>query len=235
MLFRRLITKLRLSSRRKEPYLFWQSILGYKPKQLTLYQLALTHKSATRGGNERLEFLGDAVLGIVIAKQLYLLYPNEREGSLSRMRSKVVCRENLNHIAHKIGIDKHLILGQALKSNAENVYGNALEALIGAIYLDAGYMEAERFIAKHVVGVNQKNLLKLLEKEIDFKSRLLEWGQRHHKTITFRCIDDRYNIANDTHTFVYEVLIDDVSITQAAGHNKLLAQQRAARKVLDNI
>ncbi len=221
--------------KRQSKDLFWRNLLGYTPKNVELYNLALTHRSASRGSNERLEFLGDAVLGLVIAQQLYELYPNETEGKLTRMRAKVVCRENMNHIAHQIGLTHHLVLGQILKSNAENVYGNALEALIGAIYLEAGQAKAEQFIQKHIVGDDKKILRKLIEREVDFKSRLLEWGQAHRKTIEFTCLADRYDATSDTHTFLYAVLLDGHEITQAAGHTKLLAQQQAARKALQQL
>ncbi len=223
--------------RRKErnQYIFWRNLLGYTPKRLELYKLALTHRSASRGSNERLEFLGDAVLGLVVAQQLYALYPNETEGKLTRMRAKIVCRENLNHIAHQIGLSEHLHLGQTLKSNAENVYGNALEALIGAIYLEAGQAQADAFIKKHIIGEKQAILRKLIEREVDFKSRLLEWGQAHHTAIEFRYLSDRYEAASDTHTFTYAVVIEDKEIAQAAGHTKLLAQQQAARKALQQL
>ncbi len=219
-------------NKRRNQSLFWRNLLGYTPRDLTLYELALTHRSASRGSNERLEFLGDAVLGLVVAQQLYEMYPNETEGKLTRMRAKVVCRENMNHIAHQIGLADRLVLGQVLKSNAENVYGNALEALIGAIYLEAGQARAEQFVRKHIIGAEQKTLRKLIEREVDFKSRLLEWGQAHRKKIEFVCLSDRYEAREDTHTFVYAVLVDGNEIAQAAGHTKLLAQQQAARKVL---
>ncbi len=229
---RKLIQRLRLSTRNREPYLFWTNLLGYTPTRLDLYNLALTHRSAAKGSNERLEFLGDAVLGLVIAQQLYQLYPNETEGTLTRMRARIVCRENLNHIAHKIGLSQHLHLGQTLKSNAENVYGNALEALIGAIYIEAGQARAEQFIKKHIVGTNHQTMYKLIEREVDFKSRLLEWGQTHHTTIEFKFIKDHYDAASDTHNFVYAVIIDGKEVAQASGHTKLLAQQQSARKAL---
>ncbi len=232
---RKLIRRLRFSTHNREPYLFWRNLLGYTPKHLELYTLALTHRSASRGSNERLEFLGDAVLGLVIAQQLYELYPNETEGKLTRMRAKVVCRENMNHIAHQIGLADRLVLGQVLKSNAENVYGNALEALIGAIYLEAGQARAEQFIRKHIVGEKQAILKKLINREVDFKSRLLEWGQAHRKTIEFVCLNDRYEATSDTHTFLYAVHINKKEVAQAAGHTKLLAQQQAARKTLQQL
>ncbi len=214
---------------------FWRNLLGYTPNHLELYTLALTHRSASRGSNERLEFLGDAVLGLVIAEELYRLYPNETEGKLTRMRAKIVCRENMNHIAHQIGLTDHLVLGQVLKSNAENIYGNALEALIGAIYLESGQARAEQFIKRYIVGKDQSTLMKLIHREVDFKSRLLEWGQAHRKTVRFVCLTDRYEATSDTHTFVYAVHIDDKEVAQAAGHTKLLAQQQTARKALQQL
>ncbi len=213
----------------------WQELLGYKPKDLTLYELSLTHKSVRRGGNERLEFLGDAVLSLVIAKQLYVLFPKEKEGTLTRMRSRIVCRENLNKVAREMGLDSRLHFGQQIKSNAENVYGNALEALIGAIYLEAGYKRAEQFILRHIVAKDKAHWHKLLSKEVDFKSRLLEWGQAHHKTITFTLVNERYNSTEDKHTFVYAVEVDGKKVAQGSGQTKLESQQLAAKKALRSL
>lgn len=216
--------------KREESYFFWYSLLGFYPKDLSLYELAMTHRSSRQGSNERLEYLGDAVIGLVVADMLYQLYPKATEGFLTRARSKMVCREHLNHIARRMQLDKRLRIGKRMNDNADNLYGNALEALVGAIYSDAGYMAAERFIKKHILSKDEQQLRRFLEKDIDYKSRLLEWGQAQHKQVAFVLLQDRYEVQIDRHTFLVEVQIDTIAVAQAAGHTKIEAQQAAAKK-----
>lgn len=208
----------------------WESVLGYSPRNTLLYEQALTHRSAgKKSSNERLEYLGDAVLNLVVADTLYRLYPDAGEGFLTRARAKVVCREHLNHVCHRIGLDAFLSVGSPIKSNAENIYGNAYEALVGAAYLEGGYALAETFVRRSLM--NKESILRhLVEKETDFKSRLLEWGQTHRCKIEFRLLTERYDSKADRHTFIYEVLLNGKAIAQAAGTSKMGAQQHAAKK-----
>ena len=231
MLISKLINRIRLIREKKEPYLFWKELLGYEPKELTLYEQALTHRSASRNSNERLEYLGDAVIGLTVAKVLYELYPKADEGFLTRARAKVVCREHLNRVCHELGIDKRLTTGSPVKRNTENIYGNAYEALAGAIYIEAGFGRAEAFVRRTLAG-KESVLRHLVEKESDFKSRLLEWGPSRQKSIVFEQTEERYDSREDKHVFVYRVLVDGIEAAQAAGHSKREAQQTAARKAL---
>ncbi|MCM1034814.1 MAG: ribonuclease III [Paludibacter sp.] len=232
MTLRNWINRCRLSSvERREPCLFLSSLLGYSPSNWTLYEQALTHRSLSQDSNERLEFLGDAVIGVVVADVLYRLYPDAQEGLLSRYRSKVVCRDRLNRIARNMGLPQHLKIGGQLKKNAEDVYGNALEALVGAVYEEAGYARAQAFVCKYIVGRESALQHELEEKGLDYKSMLLEWGQRYKKEVSFTLLKDAYEAATDTHLFVYQAKAIEYTV-QGGGHTKREAQQNAARKML---
>lgn len=234
-----ILKRLRLSREyQDESYRFWSELLEYKPRDIELINLAMSHRSAAshshdaRLTNERLEFLGDAMIGLVVADSLYRTFPTETEGFLTRARARVVCREALNHVAHKLLLDRHLKLGIALKDNAENVYGNALEALVGAIYLDGGFYRAAQFVRKHIV-VSEQHLRELAQHDIDYKSQLLEWAQAGHKRVEFVQLADQYDVRNDVHLFECEVLINSNAVAKAKGSTKKLAQQNAAKKSLE--
>lgn len=229
------INRLRLSSvEQREPCLFLSGLLGYTPADWTLYEQALTHRSASRSCNERLEFLGDAVIGLVVTDVLYRLYPEQREGILTRYRSHLVCRERLNCIAQRIGLDKYLQIGTPLKKNAEDVYGNALEALVGAVYRDCGYKRAEAFVLQYIIG--KENVLRheLEDKDTDYKSALLEWGQHHQKKVVFTMLKERYDVKSDMHMFVVQAEVDGMRV-QGGGYTKREAQHTAARKMLNEL
>ncbi len=185
-----------LTTRRKEPYLLLSAALGFKPKKLEYYKLALLHKSSLvkdKGGrslnNERLEFLGDAILDAVVADILYHKFAGKREGFLTNTRSKIVQRETLNKIALDLGLDRMMVISNKSHSHNINIYGNAFEALMGAIYLDFGYAKCKYFM-EHVVFQKYLDINKLAQKEVNFKSRLLEWSQRYKVSIVFDLIEE---------------------------------------------
>lgn len=224
---------------RKEPYLFWYKLLGYYPKQLTYYNLALCHKSANihndkgeRLTNERLEFLGDAVLGAVVTNILYCKYPTQEEGFLSNARAKIVCRDSLNKLAKRLELDKRIQKASNIAEDVENIYGNALEALIGAIYLDKGYDMCYNFVSNNIMHYGFINLDKVVKKETDFKSRLLEWAQRHQKKLSFELIDEQILDGTNKHLFRYQVCVDGASVAVATGKTKREAQQHVAETAL---
>jgi ribonuclease III len=163
-------------------------ILGFRPRKSSLYYLALVHKSAAtkvfhnaKYNNERLEFLGDAILDSVIAEHLYTSFPDRDEGFLTQLRSKIVNREILKRISLKLGL-ANLVISKVTNDNHKSVYGDALEAIIGAMYLDKGYKRTKKFILEKIVD-HHINLKKLSETEIDFKSRIIEWGQKNKTDI----------------------------------------------------
>jgi len=230
--FRRIFTK----QQHNEPE-YVEKLLSFTPKNREIYELALTHSSAHIKGkngenicNERLEFLGDAVISLVVAQCLYEIFPQEGEGALTKRRSQLVKREHLNDVAKKIGLDQYLRVGKGLKNNAEDRLGNALEALVGAIYQDAGLEQASLFIKQHIFDSRDNALTQ--RKEEDYKSRLLEFGQARHIKIEFVVREEKYDSTNDTHTFYIVILADGKEIAEAAGKTKREAQQTAAKKAL---
>lgn len=199
-----------------------------------LYETALTHGSFTSGphdSNERLEFVGDAVLGAIIADILYREFPGKNEGRLSKMRSKLVSREALNELGTLHGIPaflKHRI-GKADFSSANNYIGNAFEALIGAIYLDKGYDFTYRYVREHVVSSFAD--LEALDQEIrDFKSYIIIWAQKHRKDFEFRV--DRQPEDDEDTRFCARLFIDGREVSMGVGRNKKIAQQRAAEQAV---
>jgi len=202
--------------------------LGYYPKNLELYRRALTHKSyKKRGGlhNERLEFLGDAVLGFVVGKILYQNFPKGSEGFLTQMRSKIVSRKTLNKLALEIKLNK---LVKYHKSVAhQSLYGNALEALIGAIYLDKGYYKTSEFIKKTLL-LPHLNLNDLTKEVVSYKSKVLEWGQQNKKEILFKVLES----TGKDHKKSYRValLFEGKQLSEGIGSSIKRAEEQAAQK-----
>ncbi len=227
--------------RNTEPYLFWYRILGFSPKDVSPYNEAMTHKSAQvydvhkqLVSNERLEFLGDAILASVIAEYLYEKYPDKNEGFLTNVRSRIVCRENMNHIARQLGLDTCL-KRRNIADHVENVYGNALEALLGAIYVDRGYGYCKRFIEHKMLQVQYVDLEKIVRKDTNSKSRLLEWAQKRKKTLVFEFADERVVDESGRKMFFYNVVLDGKVITRSSGMSKQQAQQNAAKTALNKL
>jgi len=216
-------------------------ILGYIPRRWHLYETAFIHRSASQSGkggsvinNERLEFLGDAVLDAIVADYLYVRYPSMDEGFLSKMRSKIVKRNQLNILAFELGLDQLIISTSFLVNGGKYVCGNALEALIGAMYLDRGYNKTRAFVINRILN-RYINLTELEKTETDFKSRIIEWAQKQHNTINFDCRE--VQPSNDpTHPlFVAEVYIDGQMAGTGEGFSKKEAEQRAAEMAYDSL
>jgi ribonuclease III len=228
--------KIRLiSNARKEPYFLFYKVLGFYPDKIAYYQLAVRHKSVsipTDEGhllsNERLEFLGDAVLSSVVTDILYHKYTDQREGFLTNTRSKIVKRDALNQLAVNIGLDKLVKVTKYVnKYNNNNIYGNALEALVGAIYLDFGYKKCKFFI-ENCISKKFIDLEKVAEDEVNFKSKLIEWCQKYHLQAEFVVINDTLINANK-HEFLTCLIINEKNICQAVGSSKKESQQNTAR------
>ena len=193
--------------------------------------MAMTHSSSAAGSkklasNERLEFLGDAVLSSVTADFLYSKFRKEREGFLSKSRSNLVCRERLNELAIEIGLDKFVTACGLPQQHNNYVYGNALEALIGAIYIDKGYKYCRRFLLDRVFS-KLSDIEAVVKSDKNYKSRLIEWGQKNHKEIEFRLLSEE--IRKDGVFFLCEVYIDGEAYGKGEGYSKREAQQKAAR------
>ena len=219
--------------------MFYRAIddmFGFVPHNIELYKLALIHKSASitldngqHINNERLEFLGDAVIETVTSDYLFIEFPDKNEGFLTQMRSKMVSRQSLNSVAKRLGLDQHVITNSTNNSSQKHIYGDAFEAMIGAIYLDQGYDFANRLLINKIFA-NYLKLDTLIEAETDFKSRLIEWCQKNHHTILFTTSYDKNY--SSSHPFFYsKVLIDNIEVGYGAGESKKEAEQRAAYSV----
>lgn len=240
-MLRNKIDRIRLFFRKeKESYLRFYQILGFYPKNIKLYEQALVHKStALRSdcglplNNERLEFLGDAILDAVIGDVVYRHFEGKREGFLTNTRSKIVQRETLNKLALEIGLDK--LIKYSARSHSHNSYmlGNAFEALIGAIYLDRGYDVCKAFLSKRILD-KYIDLDKLSKKEMNFKSKLIEWCQKHRMKLSFELIEQLLDKSNNP-IFRTEVMIEGVSAGGGTGYTKKESQQNAAKAALKQI
>lgn len=211
-------------------------MFGFIPNNIELYKLALIHKSASvvlengqHINNERLEFLGDAVLESVSSDYLFIEFPDKNEGFLTQLRSKMVSRQTLNEVAKRIGLDDYVITHSSNNLSQKHIYGDAFEAMMGAIYLDQGYDFVNRLLINKIF-VDYIKVGSLLEAETDFKSRLIEWCQKNHHTIYFATSHDK--TYSSTHPFFYsKVLIDNMEVGYGAGDSKKEAEQRAAHSV----
>ncbi len=209
----------------KKEEIFLLSLLGPHKKN-DLYKKALVHKSFNNiAHNEQLEFLGDAVLSLIVAELLFLENPNKEEGFLSQKRSTIVSRKHLNLVGRKI-IPKNKIKSN-LKTLPESVFGNTLEALIGAIYIDRGMWQAKAFIRKHIY--NSEFLKGLLEK--DFKSTLLKHSQKEGFQLEYKL--EKKEGPDHQKEFSVSVFINGKKITKAKASSKKEAEQRAAKKTIN--
>mgnify|MGYP001084365982 CR=1 FL=1 len=208
---------------------------GHAPKNGELFLTALTHKSILNTSeieisNERLEFLGDAILDSIVAEFLYERFPNENEGYLTKIKSKVVSRNTLGTIGHDMKIGDVLRYNKNRTIKMETIEGNAFEALVGAIYLDAGYEATQACIIGHVFR-KYVNLNRILEEEIDFKSRLFIWSQKNRLPIEFEVLEEESDGAN--WKYLVRVNISDREYGRGSGSSKKKAEQAAAQETLE--
>ncbi|MDR1645501.1 MAG: ribonuclease III [Tannerellaceae bacterium] len=223
-------------NKNKEPYLSFYKLLGFYPDNVALYEEAFLHTSAAEYGkgkwhhNERLEFLGDAVLDAIVADILYKHFPNHREGFLTNTRSKIVQRDNLNRIAEKLGLNKMLVVTTRLNTRNNYVYGNALEALIGAIYLDQGYRKCYQFVDKVIIE-KYIDLDGIARKKVNFKSSLIEWSQKNKLEITFDVIETFIDNEGNP-VFQSKATLLDNQIGVGIGFSKKESQQNAAKMAI---
>ncbi|MFI3248486.1 MAG: ribonuclease III [Rikenellaceae bacterium] len=220
----------------KEYYAIFHDMFGYTPYNIDLYKLALIHKSAslvledgTHINNERLEYLGDAIIEAITSDYLYIEFPTKSEGFLTQMRSKIVSRHSLNRLAKDIGLHERLILSTSGTMAQKDVDGDAFEALIGAIYLDKGYDFVNRLLINKIFA-EHLDLDSLLVSETDFKSRLIEWAQKEHHKIKFVTVQEGMSKGNKPY-FHSTIIIGGVQVGQGYGESKKEAEQRAAHSV----
>ena len=211
------------------------NVLGFYPKNITLYKQAFRHRSSAislhnnaKSSNERLEYLGDAILGAVVAELLFKKFPYKDEGFLTEMRSKIVSRDNLSKLAMKMGVSK--LIEYDPRSVNKSINGDAFEALIGAVYLDVGYTKTRNFILKRVIKIHV-DVDELETTELNFKSRLIEWGQRERKSVRFEVLEELGH--GNRKQIKVQVMLDDEGHGTGIDFSKKKAEQIAAQKTLE--
>ncbi len=239
--FGNLIDRVRLLFRKdRESYLCFYRMLGFYPHDIHIYEQALLHKSSSvksdQGrlvNNERLEFLGDAILDAVVGDIVYQKFEGKREGFLTNTRSKIVSRESLNHVAEQIGLSKLVKFNTRHSCHNNYMGGNAFEALVGAIYLDRGYAYCKDFMEHRIIGT-YIDLNKVSRKEVNFKSKLIEWSQKNKVLLTFELIEQSLDEFNSP-VFVTEVIVEGIRACKGKGYSKKESQQIAAHETLNKI
>ena len=207
-----------------------KNVLGFSPGNLSLYKTALTHRSIRESAsenNERLEYLGDAVLSALVADYLFKRYPYREEGFLTEMRSKMVNRQQLNEIALRMGLKKITLYNKSDGSlKVSQIFGNTLEALVGAIYLDLGYKKASKWVAERIILPHMFiDDLELLE--INHKNKLYGWANKNGKQLEFETVEEK--IENGRRLFTIAAVVDGSKIAQGKAFNKKDASQIAAQ------
>ena len=220
----------------RQLYCSFYNILGFYPHKIELYKQALTHKSLSpqegrNSNNERLEFLGDAILDAVVGDILYNHFKGKKEGFLTSVRSRLVQRETLGQLADKMGLTD--LIRSNLISRTHNSYmaGNAFEALIGAVYLDRGYEYCKWFVNHRILG-KYLYLDKIAHNDLNFKSRLLEWCQKYHVEAKFNLIEESRDPDTQSPRFLTQVTISTHECGRGLGYSKKESHQQAAKEAL---
>jgi ribonuclease-3 len=211
-----------------------EHLLGFTPRHISYYRLALMHRSKPEemsDSNERLEFLGDAILGAIIAEYLFKKYPYQPEGYLTELRSRIVRRETMNNVALRMGLNKLVQYNQNDRGlSRSHIFGNALEALIGAVYLDQGFINSRKFILNQLVK-EYIDLDTMESTDTNYKNQLLSWAQRNNKELSFDTIDETTEASRKL--FTVGIMLSGELVASGTGYNKKEAGQVAARKALE--
>lgn len=236
MAFPTLFTQLSPEEKSLADYI--NNIFGFRPKNIALYKLAFTHKSRSEENvgnyhlsNERLEYLGDAVLSLSVADFLFRKYPTQSEGFLTKMRSRIVSRASLNQLSQKLGFDEYIryVHDNGKGTSFRYLGGNTFEALMGSIYLDRGYDFTRRIIIDRIINVHI-DLEQLMETETNFKSKILEWTQKQKKNLEFRLLEE--NKKENRNIYHVQVFIDGKGYAEAIDYSVKGAEQLASEKTL---
>ena len=224
----------------KELYLSLYNIMGFFPRDISYYKLALMHKSMYKRNskgkpvnNERLEFLGDAILDAAVGDIVYRHFPGKREGFLTNTRSKLVQRDTLNRLAQEMGLNRLILSSGRSMSHNSYMGGNAFEALVGAIYLDRGYDACMEFMSKRILA-QMINIDKVAYKEVNFKSKLIEWSQKNRVRIDFRIVSQEKDKTGSP-MFCYQVMIEGIEGCSGTGYSKKESQQLASKLTLEKL
>ena len=208
-------------------------ILGYRTRKPELYKLALLHKSIKSDeSNERLEFLGDAILGLIVAKYLFKLFPFKDEGFLTKIRSKIVSRDSLNEVGRKMGLKKLINVKKIKSKSFDSIHGDALEAIIGACYLEKGFDFCEKRVIKNIL-VPYFDLEKLTTQTHNFKSKILEWAQKEKNKIDF--IVEKTSKSSRLSEFKSILKINGKNISIGYGRSKKNAEKDASRVACEKL
>ena len=226
--------------RNKHYYKLIRRIFGVWASNIELYKLALVHRSASiyidadrAVNNERLEFLGDAVLETVVSELLFIDYPDMQEGEMTQLRSKLVCRTSLNDLGRKIGLKGEIVAHAGGGGfSKQNMYGDAFEALCGALYLDKGYDRANRALLE-LFG-RYLNIEEVAATEIDFKSRMIEWTQRERKKMQFWS-EKSVNYSESNPLYETVLMVDGEKWGYGCSRSKKEAEQKAARQAYEKV
>ena len=226
------MTFLKKVFRRKNEFaLSLERIIGFYPTQISVYEQAFLHKSLIQNNefqsfesNERLEFLGDAVLDNIISHYIYQKFPKKDEGYLTKLRSRIVSRQNLNNLGVKIGLEG--LIKSNLERQSKSIYGDALEALIGAIYIDKGYSFAQQFVVEKLLQMHI-DMEQVIQTETDFKSRVIEWCQKEKLIFQFLITEQE---EENNKLYTAELIIDKKSKGKGAGYTKKKAEQLASEQ-----
>lgn len=216
-----------------------RNIFGYYPGNIYLYKLAFRHKSASKDfvnglkiSNERLEYLGDAVLSSIVADLLFKKFPYKEEGFLTEMRSKIVSRTQLNKLSKKLGFDKLVQSESFCNSHSKSLFGDAFEAFVGALYLDKGYNYAKKIILKRVIEVHF-DIEKLETQEINFKSLLIEWSQKEKVPVEYKVVDEIGNGYGKQ--YVVELTLEEKIYGDGRDYSIKGAEQQASGKAIEKL
>ncbi len=236
-----IIDRIKLPFRKeKELYLSLHQIIGVYPHNISYYKLALMHKSVSRRNakgkpvnNERLEFLGDAILDAIVGDIVYQHFPGKREGFLTNTRSKIVQRETLNKLAQEMGINQLILSNGHSYSHNSYLGGNAFEALVGALYLDRGYNACMKFMERRILS-QLINIDKVAYKEMNFKSKLIEWSQKNRVKLEYKLLEQKKD-EHGSPVFSYQVLIEGLEGCMGTGFSKKESQQLASKLTLQRL
>ena len=210
------------------------NIFGFYPDNIYLYKLALRHKSATvrtingiKLNNERLEYLGDAILSAVVADYLFRRYPYKNEGFLTEMRSKIVSRNSLNKLSRRLGLQQLILSSSRHSSQSKSAAGDAFEAFVGALYIDKGYRFARKIIIRRIIDL-QFDMEQLVESELSYKSRMIEWAQKEKVNLVFKVVDEI--IEKKKSLYVVAVIVNGETLSQSKDFSIKGAENGAAEK-----
>ena len=236
-----IINRIKLPFRKeKELFSSLYQIIGFYPNHISYYQQALMHSSVAKRNakgkpvnNERLEFLGDAILDAVVGDIVFRHFEGKREGFLTTTRSKIVQRDTLNKLAQEMGINQLILSSGHNSSHNSYMGGNAFEALVGAIYLDQGYDACMRFMEKRILN-HLINIDKVAYKEVNFKSKLIEWCQKNRVNMEFKLLEQSKDEKGNS-MFTYQVMVEGLQGGTGKGYSKKESQQIAAKQTLDRL